>query len=262
VVHANEFVLNEGATGALGLPFLSALNNGADPVSLVGGGSSKTSTTVAPSGGGMNDAAGMLMEAAQALMQAAQALSGGGGGKGGMGGLLSMGIGLLAGGLFGGGGKNAGGLLGSLFGGGGKSPIGPVSVGGGALGGTGDPLGLFGGGFTFAGGGFTGSGADHEVAGAVHKNEWVWDAGVTRKYMPLLQMIGSGTDARASKARGSARRSSRGEPVSNRPLHVHLGDRPPPRRHAMNVRPGSSANQFARSDPSVAAHRADSSRRR
>jgi hypothetical protein len=222
VVHANEFVLNEGATGALGLPFLSALNNGADPVSLVGGGSSKTSTTVAPSGGGMNDAAGMLMEAAQALMQAAQALSGGGGGKGGMGGLLSMGIGLLAGGLFGGGGKNAGGLLGSLFGGGGKSPIGPVSVGGGALGGTGDPLGLFGGGFTFAGGGFTGSGADHEVAGAVHKNEWVWDAGVTRKYMPLLQMIGSGRIP-SFQGPGLGQTLGRGTD-SNRPLHVSFGD--------------------------------------
>lgn len=44
----------------------------------------------------------------------------------------------------------------------------------------------------FSSGGFTGYGNDNEVAGVVHRNEWVWDAGTTRRNRPLLQMISAG----------------------------------------------------------------------
>jgi hypothetical protein len=226
--------------GGLGtiLPF-------AGSTSTEGGTTGTPGTTPAPTGPAtMNSAAAMLIQAAQALMQAAQALGGGGsGGGGGTGGaLLSMGLGILGGGLLsqlGGKGGGAGGGLGGLltgllfpkskvFG----SPLSGITSGimggssgsfsGASLAGLGtsfalgsSPLNL-----GFDNGGFTGAGGDHEPAGIVHKNEWVWDADTTRKYMPVLKMIGLG-QLPAFQAPPLGQQLGRSGPSN---LHVHFGD--------------------------------------
>lgn len=195
VVHANEFVMSADAVSGYGLPLLHSMNNGSASTVTAGG------TTPAPAGGGagggaaggssMDGAASMLMDAAQALLKAADKMGGGGGLFGGMGlnsllGLLPMALGLGGGG--GGGGLSS--LLGGLFGGGGGGGGAGLGLAGGLdlSGSMGSTLGFLG----YDKGGFTGSGGDHEVAGMVHKNEWVWDAPTTRKFAPLLQMMGKG----------------------------------------------------------------------
>lgn len=184
----------------------------------------------------MQDAAAMLMDAAQALLQAAQALSGGGGGKGGgiLGSLLGVGAGMLLGGAGkGGGGGGFGGLLSGLlfpkskiFGSPLSSLMGGMGGGGGfsasSLGGLGGTLGSVPLNLGFSSGGFTGSGADNEPAGIVHKNEWVWDSDTTNKWMPVLQMIGSGK-LPSFHGPGLGRTMGRGA-NSNQPLHINVGD--------------------------------------
>jgi hypothetical protein len=157
----------------------------------------------------------MLMQAAQALLQAATALSGGG--KGG--GLLSMGLGLLGGALLGG---KGGGFLSGLFG---KNPVSGI----GAAGSVNDLLGSSGSqgvddifGIGFSSGGFTGDGPASAVKGVVHAGEWVWDREKTKRYWPLIQMIGLG---RMPSFQGPGLGQTLGRGADGgRPLHLSFGD--------------------------------------